>query len=98
LGVLKGITQAQPEKILELFIMYVLKYKQQIDSGDEDFFMANSFKSETEDDSDMLQKIFEFKNIWKSLNVQNKKIVKQYMQYLCELALQHVENVYSARK
>jgi hypothetical protein len=85
------IIKQEPKKVIELFVMYVLKYKQQIDSGDENFFINNSFATEIGDNSDIIGKVFEFKNIWSKLSKQNKNIVQQYMQCLCEYAFQYLE-------
>lgn len=90
LNVLKNLVKTKPETIIDIFVQKVLKYKPQIDDGDESFFMNNSFSSETDGADDKVAKVFEFKNIWKQLNNQNKDIVKQYMKYLCQLALAYL--------
>ena len=79
-----------PNKLIDIFTLHILKYKPQIDSGDDNFFINNSFSSEVENNTDMINKIFEFKSIWKQLNQQNRDFVKQYMQYLCQLALAYI--------
>lgn len=82
---IKNIAREYPTKLVEIFIVYVLKYKDKIDQGDDDFFMNNSY-SEVGNDQNTLSSIFEFKNTWKVLSIQNRNIVKQYMQYLCGIA------------
>jgi len=76
-------------KIIEIFIAYVLPYKKQIDMGDEIFFLNNSFDKETNGQNAWVSKIFEFKNIWKELKNENKTYVIQYMQILCKLAQEY---------
>lgn len=85
-SLIKTMINQYPEKIIGLFIVYILKYKSQIDSGDETFFMSNDYSDATGGDPETIKSIFEFKTTWKLLSPQNKSIVKQYMQYLCFLA------------
>jgi len=84
------VTQRYPLKIMEIFVIYVLKYKPQIDSGDENFFMNKSYDDDLKENNQMVSKIFEFKTIWVQLNKSNRLIVQQYMQYLCQLALTYI--------
>ena len=76
-------------KFIDVFVAKVLKYKSQIDDGNEDFFMEQSFNDDTEGDSSMVNRIFEFKDLWKKLDENNKKVVIQYLQVLCELAQEY---------
>jgi hypothetical protein len=76
-------------KSIDLFVAKVLIYKPMIDEGNEDFFLKKSFDDDVKgvDGGDMISsKIFEFKDIWKNLNAENKSFVIQYMQVLCLLA------------
>jgi hypothetical protein len=84
------IIKRYPKKVIDLFVIYVLKYKQQIDSGDENFFMNKTYDDDLKDHNHLINKIFEFKNIWSQLNKQNRLVVQQYMQYLCQLALEYI--------
>lgn len=96
IDVLTHIVKKKPKVVIDAFVLYVLKYKQRIDAGDEDFFLNNSFDSEISDvekrtnENDLVKKAFEFKAIWKQLSQQNRDIVKQYMQYMCQLALTYI--------
>jgi hypothetical protein len=83
------IIKNNPNKLIDVFIINVLKYKEQIISEDEKFFMEYS----TNDKEDNL-KIFEFKNIWKSLDELNKKRIKSYMKILCEISSKYLDNIY----
>lgn len=85
IDLLKNDLKKNRERIINYFILYVLKYKEQIDKKDETFFINNSFKNETNND-DVLSKILEFKNIWNELDNDNKKTVMGYMILLCDLA------------
>lgn len=78
-------------KIIHIFILKVLPYKQQIDSGDEQFFLNKSFNEDT-NDNNMLNNIFEIKKLWKQLNNENKENVKRYMQLLCEISQEYLQN------
>ena len=79
-------------KAIDTFVAKILIYKPQIDRGDEKFFLGKSYDddltnvSNGSDSNTLSTKIFEFKNIWKSLSPENKDFVIQYMQLLCLLA------------
>lgn len=81
-------------KFIDLFTTKVLQYKERIDSGDESFFMDKDYKSDldTNDDS-YLDKVISLKSIWKDLKKENRKIVIQYMQFLCALSQQYFDYV-----
>jgi hypothetical protein len=91
IDILTRVIKQEPQKILDLFVEYVLKYKPQIDAKDEKFFMNNTFSNDIEGNSDAIGKIFEFKTFWKQLSHHNKEIVQQYMQFLCQLALSYTD-------
>ena len=85
-------------KFIEAFVARVLVYKPQIDAGDESFFLNKSYDEDIKDvnssNMDLSSKVFEFKNIWKELNKENKDYIIQYMQLLCLLAQQYFMIVY----
>lgn len=93
MDVLAQLIRKNNKSIIDIFVIYILKYKPQIDSGDDAFFMNNSFDSELDshnDGKDMIKKAFEFRTIWKQLKQENRDIVKQYMQILCQLSLEYI--------
>lgn len=90
IDILQHIAKTKPKKVIDIFVEHVLKYKPQIDDGDETFFMNNTYSSEIGTDSDLSSKVFEFKSIWKHLSNDNKDIVIKYMQYMCQLALSYI--------
>lgn len=106
MDVFDQVVKTSPKKPIEGFVLYVLKYKKRIDDGDESFFMTNSFTTDVADfkshntgeDGDIMKKIFEFKSIWKQLKRENKDIVIQYMQILCDLALTYLDMVSPQKK
>lgn len=71
---------------VKYFVFNILQFKDMIDKGDEEFFLKKSYDKELEGASGMINKVFEFKSIWKSLSTSNKKIFVQYMQILSALA------------
>lgn len=76
-------------KVIDTFVAKVLIYKPKIDEGNEEFFLGKSYDDDLQDVQDgtnLSGKIFEFKNIWKKLSIDNKSFVIQYMQLLCILA------------
>lgn len=90
LNILQHIVKTKPKKVIDIFVEHVLKYKPQIDEGDETFFMNNTYSSDIGSDNDLSSKVFEFKTIWKQLSRDNKDIVIKYMQYMCHLALSYI--------
>jgi len=92
-GILKQIIRKDQKKIIDIFIQYVLKYKPLIDKGDDVFFMNNTYSNECGSDDNMINKVFEFKELWKQLNQNNKNIVIQYMQLLCQIALSYINSI-----
>lgn len=76
--------------VIDLFVDYVLKFKRQIDDGDDLFFMGDNFSKSIRDmsaeNADVIGKFFEFKDIWCCLSVINRQTVKDYMKLLCVLA------------
>lgn len=85
------------DKFINVFIGKVLIYKPEIDQGDEKFFLtkiskvknnknSDDFHKDLDGDESMLDKVFEFESIWHGLKQENKNLVIQYMQILCELA------------
>lgn len=93
LSTIKTLIVNHPNTIIDIFVQKVLKYKQKIDEGNDSFFLNNSFTEETEGDSTISSRIFEFKSIWKQLNQSNRETVKQYMKFLCELALAYTNEL-----
>lgn len=96
LDILNQLIRKNNKAIIDIFVMYVLQYKPRIDAGDDEFFLNNSFENELNEvgrainDNDMIKKAFEFKTIWKQLKYENREVVKQYMQFLCQLALTYI--------
>ena len=91
MDILRQIIKRKQESIIDIFVMYILKYKRQIDAGDDNFFLNNSFDSELKDsNSELIKKVFEFKSLWLQLNQDNRDTVKQYMKLLCELSLAYI--------
>jgi hypothetical protein len=78
------------EKMIGLFVLYVLpKYRDQVIEGNDDFFMKYSFTEDSQGDSWVLSKIFEFKDIWSKLDSDNKQTVKDLLKIMCLLAEQY---------
>ena len=81
-------------KFIEIFVAKVLVYKEKIDAGEESFFLSKSYEKDFEGNESQMHQIFEFKSIWSKLKHDNKELVKQYMQILCELAQNYFLCVY----
>jgi len=77
-------------KFIDLFCIKVLQYKDQIDLGDESFFMNKDYKNDLNDQNmDALDHVLTLKGVWADLKKENKEIVILNMQILCELAQQY---------
>jgi hypothetical protein len=72
-------------KIIDMFILSVFQYEEQILAGDDNFFLNQDFGNGKLDSSELMQ-VFEFKNIWKTLTEENRTNIKSYMQILCKIA------------
>lgn len=77
-------------KLLDTFIISVLKYEEYIMNGDDDFFLGNNY----DDYKDNRIKVFEFKSIWTSLSEENKNVIKSYMKILCQIARKYFDLLY----
>ena len=83
------------KKFIGLFCVRVLKYKSEIDEGNESYFLEKDFKTDLQDgESDALSHILSFKSIWKELKPSNRQIVITSMQILCALAQQYFDIIY----
>jgi hypothetical protein len=90
------IINNHPNKIIELFIIYVLPDKDKIDSGDKSYFENKSYDNQLNNNNFAIQKFFEFKDIWYKLSEENKNLVVQYMQCLCYYAQEYFLEKYPA--
>ena len=84
--------------IIDTFILNALKYEEQLIEGNELFFMGKSFNELTNNDDNMIMKVFEFKYIWKKINVTNKTQIKNYMKILCQIARVYINLVIEMRE
>lgn len=91
--------KANFKKFIDLFCVRVLVYKDQIDQGDENYFLKKDFQNDLKDNDDenALTHILSFKNIWKDLKHENKQIVIMNMQMLCDLAQQYFDIIYNRK-
>lgn len=85
---------ANRTKFIDTFVTKVLIYKDQIDRGEEDFFLGKSYDQDLDNDSSLTSKVFEFKQIWKTLKKENKDLVIMYMKGLCDLANAYYYKLY----
>jgi len=92
--------KASERKVLDQYALHVLKYKGQIDSYDEDFFMNNDFTAEASNALGELDKkpnvgsittlICELKDMWKTVESDNKRKVFDYLRVLSYYAQEYV--------
>lgn len=92
------LEKKQSSVIIDTFVLNALKYESQILEGDESFFLGESFDNITNEDDNMIMKVFEFKNIWRKVNNSNKTQIKNYMRILCQIARVYVDTVIENRE
>ena len=82
---IKATTISNQTKIIEIFTIHVLPYRDRIEACDEEYFLSNNDKLEEKynNDKNIITNIFKFKNIWLTLNDINKKKVTKFLTILC---------------
>ena len=84
-----GYMERKPYEPIALFIKHVYSkdgYRERILSMDDDFFMNQTY-SEVTDES----KLFQTMEIWKTMDEQNKKIIKQTFKAYVERVDKYIE-------
>lgn len=92
-GEIERLVDEGSKVMIDTFTLNVLKYEEQIMEGDENFFMGNNYSDITQNDKNMINKMFEFKSIWKILTENNKNVIIKYMQLLCQISRAYFEIV-----
>lgn len=81
-------------KFIDAFCIKALPYKNEIDAGDESFFMNKDYAGDLQDsEASAIDHVISLKSVWKDLKKENKKIVVFNMQCLCALALDYFNHV-----
>lgn len=75
--------QATKSKIIDQFTFYVLKYKDKIDEHNEDFFLHETFETESSGNSSIIMLISEIKEAWKNLCNDDKNKIFDYLRVMC---------------
>lgn len=79
---INSIINLFPDKIIDFFNEYVMKYAPIIKKRDENFFLETDFSSLCDGDSELIANIFSFKDTWKILTDNNKKAIMDYANLL----------------
>ncbi len=79
------------ERFIGLFVTNVLKYKEFIDNENEQFFTEKSYEGDVNKNKNknVMDQIFQLKDVWGILSKENKKIIFTYMQILCNMAQEY---------
>lgn len=78
------------KKFIDLFCLRVLQYKNEIDSGNDNFFMEKDYTVDLKNQETVqFGHVLSLKNVWTQLKPENKNICKMHMQILCELTQQY---------
>ena len=90
---IEKLCKANSNKIIDTFVINGLIHEEKIMREDEEYFMGMSVSEK--DDSDKLRKIFQFKNVWKTLSSEDKHTIKSYMKLLCVIARKYFDLLYN---
>tara|TARA_B100000401_G_C52812998_1_gene724939 strand:- start:3656 stop:4045 length:390 start_codon:yes stop_codon:yes gene_type:complete len=87
------LSRVNPKKNVEIFTMYVYKYRDQIMNKDEKFILDTDFISENPDlnsngASDIMQRL---KLNWSELNVDDKENIWKYLKVLITLTDKYIK-------
>lgn len=84
--------------LIDTFVLNLLIYEQQIMEGNDAFFLGKTFDDiDTDNDKNIIMKIFEFKHLWLKINENNKEQIKNYMKILCQIARAYTNIILQAR-
>ncbi|AYV75752.1 MAG: hypothetical protein Terrestrivirus3_21 [Terrestrivirus sp.] len=92
-GEIERLVDEGSKVMIDTFTLNVLRYEEQIMEGDEAFFVGNNYSDITQNDRNMVNRMFEFKSIWKILTENNKNVIIKYMQLLCQISRAYFEIV-----
>jgi hypothetical protein len=91
---IKTLKANNSNKNIEMFTLYVYKYRSKIMNKEEDLLLETDFVSENADDKndssafDLMSKV---KSKWKSLNTAEKDNIWKYLQVLIKLTDKHIQ-------
>jgi hypothetical protein len=92
---LETMIKKYPNKFIDQFVLYVLKYKDRIDASDEDFLLNHNFDEELKGTNSVVQYVFEAKSIWEKLNDDNRQGTFLTLQVLCYYTQEYFLKKYS---
>lgn len=85
-------TDSYRYKFIDMFTAKVLQYKDEIESGNEDFFLRKEYDEDLNDvehGSWIVSNMFQFKDIWTNLTDKDKNFVIEHMKLLCTLSQEY---------
>jgi len=89
----KKLNPANMTKFIDYFVIKVLKYKDFIDTENEEYFFKEIEKDEIKCDKELKDygiNLLEFKNYWRKLNQSDKDLIFQYLQSLCTICNEYI--------
>ena len=94
--IVKTVNSKQyPTKFIEMFCIKVLKYKEEIDSGNDEFFLKKDFKTDMDGGDVSVDIVPSIKALWKDLKEENRKIAVYTLQILCALSQEYFVYTFS---
>lgn len=76
-------------KMIDIFVIKILPYKNDIDNSNEEKFLEGNFSNEVNGHNMVINIISDMKKIWPSLNNGDKTNLLQYIKYLSDLAQEY---------
>lgn len=95
LGHLNSIVKQYPNKLVELFIIYVLPDREKIEEGNDEYFLNKTYDNISSGNNVIVKQIFEFKNIWSKLSYNTKNECIDYLKILCMYASEYFLEKYN---
>jgi len=87
----------QPIKLIDSFVISVLKYESKIMDDDEKFFLNKDYDDDVKGDKEDIRCIVEIKNIWSVLDSDNKAQIKSYIKLLCRISRKYFNLIDKSR-
>ena len=92
----KKLKRFNATKAIEQFIIYVVPYKEKIYNDDESFFLSQSGKDLTGDDSEYtMMKSLKFKEIWSTLSFESKDNIFKFFKVMIYYAEEFLKSKFS---
>jgi len=93
-GVIKEVVEKRPLEPISLFLLHVYRndeYRENILSGNDNFFLSNNHNHLTNSDSEKISIMFQFKNSWSFMSNDMKQYTRQSMITIVKTCEQYIK-------